>query len=77
LITISGGNSVGVFSMNTGVNFTVQNLTIANGNSAHAGGGIYNLGGRRWLQQSEIEAGRGPAGVLARRLPRGSAKQRG
>lgn len=41
LITISGGNSVGVFSMNTGVNFTVQNLTIANGNSGD-GGGISN-----------------------------------
>ena len=39
LITISGGNSVGVFSVNTGVKFTVQNLTIANGNSASYGGG--------------------------------------
>ena len=45
LITISGGNSVGVFSVNTGVKFTVQNLTIANGNSAsHKGGGIDNEG---------------------------------
>jgi hypothetical protein len=41
LITISGGNSVGVFSVNTGVKFTVQNLTIANGNSG-TGGGISN-----------------------------------
>ncbi len=41
LITISGGNSVGVFSVNTGVTFTVQNLTIA---SAGNGGGIYNNG---------------------------------
>jgi len=50
LITISGGNSVGVFSVNTGVTFTVQNLTIADGqNSASkgdgGGGGIYNNGG--------------------------------
>jgi hypothetical protein len=50
VITISGGNSVGVFSVNTGVNFTVQNLTIANGSNAGAayvsgGGGIYNSGG--------------------------------
>jgi hypothetical protein len=45
LITISGGNSVGVFSVNTGVKFTVQNLTIANGSSAGGyGGGIYNIG---------------------------------
>jgi len=42
-ITISGGNSVGVFSVNTGVTFTVQNLTIANGNGL-AGGGIFNGG---------------------------------
>jgi hypothetical protein len=44
LITISGGNSVGVFSVDAGVNFTVQNLTIANGNSAVYGGGIANNG---------------------------------
>ena len=35
LITISGGNSVGVFSVNTGVKFTVQNLTIANGHRGY------------------------------------------
>ena len=44
VITISGGNSVGVFSVNTGVKFTVQNLAIANGNSANYGGGIYSWG---------------------------------
>jgi predicted outer membrane repeat protein len=45
VITISGGNSVGVFSVNTGVKFTVQNLTIANSKSASlAGGAIYNGG---------------------------------
>ncbi|HEX7406918.1 MAG TPA: choice-of-anchor Q domain-containing protein [Candidatus Binatia bacterium] len=47
LITISGGNSVGVFSVNTGVKFTVRNMTIANGNTAsfEGGGGIYTSGG--------------------------------
>jgi hypothetical protein len=52
LITLSGGHSVGVFSVNSGIKFTVQNLTIANGNSAAApfglelgGGGIVNNGG--------------------------------
>ncbi len=45
LITISGGNSVGVFLSTSGVNFTVQNLTIANGNSSSGnGGGIENNG---------------------------------
>ena len=45
VITISGGHSVRVFSVNIGVTFTVQNLTIANGNSASGdGGGIYNGG---------------------------------
>ncbi|HEX7409839.1 MAG TPA: choice-of-anchor Q domain-containing protein [Candidatus Binatia bacterium] len=44
LITISGGHFVGVFSVNAGVTFTIQNLTISNGNSAGNGGGIYNWG---------------------------------
>jgi len=49
VITISGGNNVGVFSVPTGVNFTVQNLTIANGYRAsfgngYLGGGIYSGG---------------------------------
>lgn len=44
LITISGGHSVRVFSVNAGVNFTVQNLTIADGNSAGYGGGIFSFG---------------------------------
>ena len=34
LITISGGNAVGVFFVNYGVTFTVENLTVANGNGA-------------------------------------------
>ena len=41
-ITISGGNSVGVFSVDAGVKFTVQNLIIADGHSAADGGGIFN-----------------------------------
>jgi hypothetical protein len=45
LIAISGGNSVGVFSVNTGVTFTAQNLNIANGFSAGGGGGIANADG--------------------------------
>jgi hypothetical protein len=44
LITVSGGNRVGAFSVNTGVTFTVQNLSIANGNAPNSGGGILNSG---------------------------------
>jgi hypothetical protein len=44
VVTISGGNSVGVFLVNAPVNFTVQNLTIANGFSYGDGGGILNGG---------------------------------
>ena len=49
VITISGGGTVGVFSVNSGVTFTVQNLTIANGNAEGSvpyavGGAISNRG---------------------------------
>jgi len=47
LATISGGNAVRVFSVSTGVNFTVQNLTIANGkfNAGAGGSAIFNNAG--------------------------------
>src|SRR5205823_11752208 len=45
VITISGGGTVGVFSVTVGITFTVQNLTIANGNSGASGGAIFNSGG--------------------------------
>jgi len=63
LITISGGNSVGVFSVNGGVNFTVQNLTIANGNS-EGGGGIYSDGGTLTVTNS-IFTGNSATGATA------------
>lgn len=44
LITISGGDSVRVFSVPAGVQFTVHNLRIAGGHSDN-GGGIANNGG--------------------------------
>jgi hypothetical protein len=43
VITISGGNSVQVFTVDTGIAFTLQNLTIADGR-AGSGGGIANDG---------------------------------
>lgn len=42
-VTVSGGNAVRVFSVNYGVNFILQNLTVANGVSLF-GGGIVNYG---------------------------------
>jgi hypothetical protein len=63
LITISGGNSVGVFLVNGGVNFTVQNLTIVNGNnSASNGGGIDNEGGTLTVTNSTF-SGNGASGT--------------
>jgi len=49
VITISGGMMVRVFSVNSGVTFTVENLTIANGSVPSPfgipfGGAIFNLG---------------------------------
>ncbi len=43
-MTLSGSNTVGVFSVNADVLFTVENLTIANGHAVN-GGGIDNNGG--------------------------------
>ena len=50
LITISGGNSVRVFQVSSGVHFSVENLRIANGlgmntRAGRVGGGIFNDGG--------------------------------
>ncbi len=45
VITISGGMTVGVFSVNSGVTFRVQNLTIADGAIVGSGGAIHNNGG--------------------------------
>src|SRR5262249_23278816 len=43
LVIISGGGTVGVFSVNSGITFTVHNLTIVNGSNDH-GGAIDNSG---------------------------------
>jgi len=44
VVTISGGNSVQVFTVDSGIAFTLQNLTIAGGRNAGNGGGIANDG---------------------------------
>ena len=64
LITISGGNSVGVFSVNAGVTFTVQNLTIANSNTLYSGGGIYSDGGALMITNSTF-AGNSAVGIYS------------
>lgn len=43
-VTISGNKAVRVFQVNSGIHFTLQNLTVANG-ATNAGGGLYNAGG--------------------------------
>ncbi len=63
LIIISGGNSVGVFDVNPGINFTVLDLTIANGRGGFGviGGGISNRG-TLTVTNSTLSAN-SPAGV--------------
>ncbi len=63
MITINGGNSVGVFRVSPGVNFTVKNLTIANGLAHPGGGGIYNDGGVLTVTNSTFTGNRGHAGI--------------
>ena len=44
-VTISGGNAVRVFTVNAGVTFNLQNLTVADGGgNGGIGGGLSNLG---------------------------------
>jgi fibronectin-binding autotransporter adhesin len=52
VVTIGGSNSVGVFYVNTNVQFTLENITVANGSvigtnitNAASGAGLYNNGG--------------------------------
>lgn len=54
-ITISGGDTVRVFTVATNVSLGVVNLTIANGFGG-AGGGILNLGGRVNLAGVQVHA---------------------
>jgi predicted outer membrane repeat protein len=42
-VTISGGGTVGVFTVNAGVSFEIRSLTISGGNAGF-GGGVYNNG---------------------------------
>ncbi len=44
LLTISGSNAVRVMQVDSGVNVDLSNVSIANGNEASYGGGIYNAG---------------------------------
>ena len=74
LITISGGNSVRVFSVvDSGVKFTVENLTIANGRGGiNNSGAFVNVGGNNtWQGPITLDANPGfalltyPVGVVS------------
>jgi hypothetical protein len=43
-VTVSGNNAIRVFTVNAGVTFNLQNLTVANGYCDCDGGGLYNAG---------------------------------
>ena len=43
-VTINGQNSVQLFNVNSGVNLTLLNLTLADGKTTTNGGAIYNEG---------------------------------
>ena len=65
LITISGGKSVGVFSMNADVELTIENVTIANGISPN-GGGVFNDEGALTVSNCNFSgngAGSGGGGI--------------
>src|SRR5215470_9947093 len=59
VITISGGMTVGVFSVNSGVTFTVENLTIADGRGS---GGAINNSGTVNVTNSTFSGNSAPAG---------------
>ncbi|MBK8023209.1 MAG: hypothetical protein IPK19_17725 [Chloroflexi bacterium] len=44
LLTLSGGGSLRVFMVESGVDATIQNVTISDGHSSEFGGGIHNQG---------------------------------
>ena len=43
-VTLDGGHSVEVLSVNSGVNFTLKALTVAHGSTSGSGGGLFNNG---------------------------------
>jgi hypothetical protein len=63
LVTISGGDRVGVFHVSSGTTFIVRNLTIANGQLA-GGGGIENEGTTTVIN-STLSGNRGFPSVLS------------
>lgn len=58
-LTVSGNDAVRVFSVNSGVNFTLQDLRITDGNATNAngndGGGLVNSGGTVTVQNVTFE----------------------
>jgi predicted outer membrane repeat protein len=56
IVTVSGGNQVEVFDVSSRVTATITGLAIANGVSAHDGGGILNDGGTVTLTDSSVKS---------------------
>src|SRR5947207_14131053 len=69
VITISGGGTVGVFSVTVGITFTVQNLTIANAAAGANNGGAIQNGGTLTVTNCTFSgnsaSGLGGGGVLS------------
>ncbi|MBK8027814.1 MAG: hypothetical protein IPK19_42180 [Chloroflexi bacterium] len=62
-LTISGGNTIRVFSMNPAVAFAIQNVTIAAGNASGSyGGGIYNPNGTLTVNNAVFNGNMAAAG---------------
>ncbi|MDX2213535.1 MAG: Calx-beta domain-containing protein [Oculatellaceae cyanobacterium bins.114] len=65
-LTVSGGDAVRIFSVGSGVNVTLQDLRIANGNaigsSGNDGGGLLNSGGTITVQNVTFANNKATAG---------------
>jgi hypothetical protein len=57
-ITLSGSNATQVFFVNTNVQFTLNNLTVANGLATNQGTGLYNAGGSVTMSNVTFSANR-------------------
>ena len=62
-LTISGNNQSRIFAIASSANLVLNDIKIANGNSAGTGGGIYSLGGSLTVNNSSISNNRAENGA--------------